>query len=220
MAIKTYKKGQNLKLATNFNQSEFDCRCVNDCDTTKIDEELVRRLQTLRSILGMPVYVSSGYRCPPYNKAIGGISTSNHIKGIAADINVSGMSSSNLAKYCELVGLREIICYLVNDNYCHVSTRVDKWFSTTSDSGKNYRTVQTFGGNYPTVRAGSKETSFIRILQTKLKEKLYLGADNKALAVDGIFGENTTFAAKNFQKDSKIVVDGIVGVMTWGNLGI
>ncbi len=44
-------------------------------------------LQPIRDMIGVPVHVSSGYRCERVNKAIGGAETSQHPKGQAADIN-------------------------------------------------------------------------------------------------------------------------------------
>ena len=37
--------------------------------------------------------------------------------------------------------------------------------------------------------------------------------------IDGIFGPKTKAAVEQFQRDSKITVDGIVGPVTWGKLG-
>ena len=45
-------------------------------------------LQPLRDFLGKPVVISSGYRCPELNKAVGGVRNSQHMKGEAADIHV------------------------------------------------------------------------------------------------------------------------------------
>ena len=43
-------------------------------------------LQPLRDAWGEPLKVNSGYRCPALNKAVGGVPTSQHTKGEAADI--------------------------------------------------------------------------------------------------------------------------------------
>lgn len=43
-------------------------------------------LQPLRDKMGVPITVTSGYRCPKLNKAVGGVSTSQHLRGEAADI--------------------------------------------------------------------------------------------------------------------------------------
>ena len=36
--------------------------------------------------LGKPITVNSGYRCPKHNRAIGGATTSQHLRGEAADV--------------------------------------------------------------------------------------------------------------------------------------
>ena len=45
-------------------------------------------LDPLREAYGKPIYVNSGYRNPALNKAVGGVSNSQHVKGQAADIDV------------------------------------------------------------------------------------------------------------------------------------
>lgn len=45
-------------------------------------------LEHVRAILGCPVMVSSGYRCPALNAAIGGSKTSAHMRGLAVDFTV------------------------------------------------------------------------------------------------------------------------------------
>ena len=48
----------------------------------------MRILQPLRDALGRPVRITSGFRCPKLNKAVGGATTSRHLSGQAADIAV------------------------------------------------------------------------------------------------------------------------------------
>lgn len=43
-------------------------------------------LDPLREAYGKPIIVTSGYRCPALNRAVGGASTSQHMTGQAADI--------------------------------------------------------------------------------------------------------------------------------------
>lgn len=43
-------------------------------------------LDPLRQAYGKPIIVTSGYRCTKLNKAVGGASFSQHVKGEAADI--------------------------------------------------------------------------------------------------------------------------------------
>lgn len=47
-------------------------------------------LQPIRNKYGLPIIVTSGFRCQELNKAVGGVPTSQHLKGEAADISVGG----------------------------------------------------------------------------------------------------------------------------------
>ena len=44
-------------------------------------------LDPLREWYGKPIRVTSGYRCPALNKAVGGVKNSQHMDGEAADID-------------------------------------------------------------------------------------------------------------------------------------
>lgn len=47
-------------------------------------------LQPLREWWGKPIVIGSGYRCPALNKAVGGVSNSQHMKGQAVDLFIDG----------------------------------------------------------------------------------------------------------------------------------
>ncbi len=55
-------------------------------------------LDPLRAHLGRPIVVSSGFRSPRLNAAIGGVSTSQHCFGQAADIVVPGMAVADVVQ--------------------------------------------------------------------------------------------------------------------------
>ena len=68
-------------------------------DVTNNIQELVDNvLQPIRDRLG-PVVVTSGYRSPELNTAIGGSKTSDHCLGMAADIEVLGIDNKVTAEY-------------------------------------------------------------------------------------------------------------------------
>jgi hypothetical protein len=46
---------------------------------------LARGLDEVRRLLGYRLRISSGYRCPELNAAVGGVHTSQHCEGLAAD---------------------------------------------------------------------------------------------------------------------------------------
>ena len=71
-----------------FKESEFACKC---CGKTKPNRELMTVLQLVRIHFNQPVTITSSYRCPKHNKAVGGASKSKHLEGIAADIQVKGV---------------------------------------------------------------------------------------------------------------------------------
>jgi len=54
--------------------------------------ELMSVLDDLRSYVGCPIRVTSGYRCPLLNRRVGGSATSAHTIGYAADLQPVGLS--------------------------------------------------------------------------------------------------------------------------------
>ena len=64
---------------------------IDNTPTDKVWQNLLALvtnvLDPLRLAWGRPIKVSSGYRCPKLNKAVGGASQSQHIYGQAADIH-------------------------------------------------------------------------------------------------------------------------------------
>ena len=53
-------------------------------------------LEQIRTLVGKPIYISSGYRCELLNKAVGGSPTSQHRYGQAVDIEAIGISPKTL----------------------------------------------------------------------------------------------------------------------------
>ncbi|MBQ0060600.1 MAG: D-Ala-D-Ala carboxypeptidase family metallohydrolase [Bacteroidaceae bacterium] len=49
-------------------------------------------LEPLRQWYGKPISISSGYRCPALNRAVGGVTKSQHLKGEAADIRLPSIA--------------------------------------------------------------------------------------------------------------------------------
>lgn len=52
---------------------------------------LANFLQTIRNELQLPIIVTSGYRSKEVNEQVGGVSSSYHCKGLAADLRCSDM---------------------------------------------------------------------------------------------------------------------------------
>ena len=64
------------------------------CD--RASYRLANRLQVIRDLVQRPVRVTSGYRTPEHNKAVGGSKNSLHLSGMAADIVIPGLSARDV----------------------------------------------------------------------------------------------------------------------------
>jgi uncharacterized protein YcbK (DUF882 family) len=53
-------------------------------------EKTAQLLEKVRTLLGQPLIVTSGFRCPVLNQLIGGSPTSQHMAGLAADFRGNG----------------------------------------------------------------------------------------------------------------------------------
>lgn len=101
MTIKAYSKAKdgNKKLSANFKVKEF--ACTDGSDPIFIDSELVNVLQQIRTHFGKAVTITSAYRTPGRNKAVGGEIYSQHLYGRAADIKLQGVTPQKVAAYAE-----------------------------------------------------------------------------------------------------------------------
>lgn len=62
---------------------------IDNSPSKEIEEhlkELISFLNPIREKWGSGIRVNSGYRCPELNKAVGGVDTSAHMLGYAADL--------------------------------------------------------------------------------------------------------------------------------------
>lgn len=66
-----------------FSPDEFACEC---CGQNLMDKGFLGQLDEARHMAKYPFVITSGYRCPKHNAAIGASATSSHQHGIAADI--------------------------------------------------------------------------------------------------------------------------------------
>lgn len=87
MTTMTYKHWRDVPERSwrwnNFSPAEIACR---GSGSLRINEEALDKLQALRDRLGKPLIVSSAYRSPAHNRAVGGAPRSKHMDGTAFDI--------------------------------------------------------------------------------------------------------------------------------------
>jgi hypothetical protein len=94
-----------MKLSANFSLAELTKTNVRQFDNTP-SMQVIENLQVLVDNVLQPirnkfgqVTVTSGYRSPEVNKAIGGSATSDHCFGFAADFEVAGVDNKELARW-------------------------------------------------------------------------------------------------------------------------
>lgn len=97
--IYSLKNDGNRSLSKNFTVREFRCR--DGSDLIKVSPETVAVLQAIRDYFGRPVTINSAYRTPEHNARVGGAKSSQHVKGTACDIRVSGVPARAVAAYVE-----------------------------------------------------------------------------------------------------------------------
>jgi len=148
------------QLSPHFNEREFRCRdgdrglrnqaYCNGGVGTGIDPRLIQGLEELRTRIGKPIVVSSGYRCLPYNKHLGGAAKSQHLFGTAADVWVQGMTTEQIMAVVEDLDIGTGRGLYPGQGIVHIDVRhglrggqVVRW---VKQRGKPYLTVATFEG--------------------------------------------------------------------------
>lgn len=81
-------------------------------------------LDPIRKHVGVPVRITSGYRCKALNELVGGKDTSQHLTGRAADFTIDGLAPSDyrrLAFWCvDNIDFDQLIVYSKR-KFIHIS---------------------------------------------------------------------------------------------------
>ena len=223
----------------NFKKAEFKCPC-GKCNGygNGIATTLVETLQELRNKYGK-LQITSGYRCPAHNKAVGGSTNSKHTKGQAADFYLDGFNNqSNRVNMVNELKKTKYYNYSytnVNGNHPNMGNVVhlDTKLEDTDDAYKTFvRDLQSaIGANVdgiagpetlsktPTISTSTGwNHKAVKPLQVYLKS---LGYDLGKCGVDGKFGKDMKACIKKYQRDNSLsIVDGIVTTKkyTWKKL--
>lgn len=91
---------QKMKLTKNFKSNEFNCKCKCKFPARFQNNrlKLAKNLQIIRDFIGKPLKINSSFRCKAHNKAVGGVSNSQHTTGKAADVKAKGMNAFQLGQ--------------------------------------------------------------------------------------------------------------------------
>ena len=159
------RRDGDLQLSPHFRLAEFASK--DGSDKVLVDDDLVSLLEQIREAAGGAVTINSGYRSPAHNAAVGGVSSSQHLYGRAADVVVEGASPLLVGQIAEY--------YLdrrggigVYQTFTHVDTRairsrwdqrsgkqivVGGWPGWEAEEMKTYRTLAEVPASYqPTIR--------------------------------------------------------------------
>lgn len=125
-----------MKLSTNFTLSELieseTARKLNITEQFNPPEYIInnltqfchRVLQPLRDRLNRPIQISSGYRCPKLNKAVGGVADSAHTSGMAADIDYNTQAEAiQIVEALIAIGVKRIG---LHKSFIHADTDPNK----------------------------------------------------------------------------------------------
>lgn len=131
-----------MQLTEHFTLSEFvrsetaTNRHIDNTPTTEVIDNLRALcrnvLEPARVSFGAPIYITSGYRCPALNKAVGGKPTSQHLRGEAADLQVRGVD--NLRKLYNVIKSRGVF-----DQLLYESKGATKWIHVSYKQSGNRR---------------------------------------------------------------------------------
>ena len=118
---KSVKKVEEQMALKYFKLSEFD-----DAPGTgkNMKKEFLTKLDKARAIADVPFKITSGYRSKETNKRVGGVSTSSHLKGLAADISCK--DSSTRQKIVNALIQAGFTRIGIADTFIHCDTDKDK----------------------------------------------------------------------------------------------
>lgn len=120
-----------MHLSPNFTLEEFthSNTAIRAGISNEPDEAVLLRLkrvaatlEKVRTLLGKPIQITSGYRSPALNELVPGSSdTSAHTQGWAADFKVPGMTPLQVCQAIQKAGIAYDQLILEYDTWTHIS---------------------------------------------------------------------------------------------------
>lgn len=106
-----------------FTQEEFDSPDLPGSGS-KMDADLLDKLNDTRHMAEIPFVITSGYRTKSHNKNVGGVNGSSHTKGLAVDIKCS--TSVNRSKIINAALKNGFTRIGISKNFVHLDVQSDK----------------------------------------------------------------------------------------------
>ena len=127
MNISNFSFSELIKTDTGLNNTPNDMNVLSNLC------RLAAFLQTIRNELHLPIIVNSAYRSKEVNEAVGGVSSSYHVKGLATDIRGSDMDKLLTILHSHLMDIDQLGIYYSNTK--------QEWFHVgLAEEGKLPRT--------------------------------------------------------------------------------
>jgi hypothetical protein len=108
IGVKYHTERINMVGLTYFKTSDAKCPC---CGLVQLADNgyIIKCADLIREYAGIPLTISSGYRCGSYNVKLGGAKNSKHVRGLALDFTTVGVPKDKIyriAKKAFDLGLR------------------------------------------------------------------------------------------------------------------
>jgi peptidoglycan hydrolase-like protein with peptidoglycan-binding domain len=208
-----------------------------------IDSDLLHTLENIYEHFGCDcAVISSGYRTPACDISVGGTGNGYHTLGMAADVQFikdgEPLHSRLIACYAQDIGVKGIGYRCGGAEYwTHLDSRQSNiWYGDETDYSYGYNDFygytgttkeEVYGGGGGDQPAGTASVAVtidgvlsngstgraVYVLQALLLSHGY-GAGG----VDGIFGNGTEAAVREFQGKNALEVDGVAGKNTFEKL--
>jgi hypothetical protein len=154
--------------------------------------------------------LTSSYRSPELDKRVGGNGRGAHTRGEAYDFAGAYSRMEQLAEWAHRSGMFTQVIFKDKDyrtgrritghqDHVHIAWDSKKGNSAAADRDDKFNELQKNGS------VGAVTMAIQAMLAAMYGE----------IKIDGKFGDQTEAAVKKFQKESKLLIDGIVGDKTW-----
>lgn len=195
------------QITPHFHSTEFRCQ---HCGAIKIDENLVNKAEHIFSKLNASkCIISSGYRCPTYDKQIGGFA-GRHSEGLAMDCvyyDKNGNPIPSKIVVCVAFDLHELKGIAkIDNNYVHLDNRTwNTYYGDETRGNSSYWTnpYSYFGVSSSDVAKYTGETT-IKYQSHGLGKKWYSNVNKGAndfagvigVSMDGLYIDNLKYRVK------------------------
>ncbi len=198
--METYYRGESEPMPYNTNGTlrvrEF--RGSSNSNTLWTTKRTMQAWNSQRYIFGGPIPVGFAFK-RPYEGGHG--NQSQHYAGVAFDV-AQTLTPNRRRELWNSANNSGVWSYVEPISLTPTWVHFDKRFGTPACST----------GGYPLLRRGSL-SNYVLIAQDDLNTLGY-----RTGGLDGIFGQATQTAVRNYQRNVGLAVDGIIGCNTWRSL--